>query len=119
MFITSESIRSLHFPPAFPSSNKDTHSWMPQQISLFFFLLLFLFLVFLLETPLTQKLFPLLSHKLSVALVTRMVPRGLTIGKVEVVDISSDVLAAGGQRKQEAVCSQRLESNPAFPVDAL
>lgn len=57
------------------------------------FLFLFLFLVFLLNGPRSQPLLPLLDDQLSIVLITRMVPNGLTSVEVEIVDVTCDVLA--------------------------
>lgn len=46
-----------------------------------------------------QNFFPFLDHKLAVALITRMVPGRLAIGKIEVIDITSDILAADRERE--------------------
>lgn len=69
------------------------------------FLFLFLFLVFLLNGPRSQPLLPLLDDQLSIVLITRMVPNGLTSVEVEIVDVTCDVLARS-ERVQKLVLSK-------------
>lgn len=69
------------------------------------FLFLFLFLVFLLNGPRSQPLLPLLDDQLSIVLITWMVPDGLTSVKVEIVNVTCDVLARS-ERVQKLVLSK-------------
>lgn len=92
----------------FPYSNSrnacsNTHHRMLRGVS--FFLILFLFCPFLLflflfKTSMFQNFFPFLDHKLAVALITRMVPGRLAIGKIEVIDIASGILTADKRERK-------------------
>lgn len=62
------------------------------------FLFLFLLLVFLLNGPRRWQLPSFLDHQVPIVLIAWMVPRGLPIGKVKIVNITCDVLAGDEQR---------------------
>lgn len=73
--------------------------------TLLVFLFLFLFLVFLLNSSRSWQLPSLLDHQVSIVFITGMVPHRLPVGKVEIVNITCDVLARDEQRLKVSLCS--------------
>lgn len=68
------------------------------------FLFLFLFLVFLLSGPRSRQLRSLLGHQTPIVLIAWMVPHGLSVGKVEIVNVPCDILA-GDEKSEVSPCS--------------
>lgn len=75
----------------------------------FLFFLVFLLLLFLFQTTACQQLLSLLSDKFSVVVIAGVVPRGLAVSEVEVVDITSDILAAQ-QTQRDNMKDQHISS---------
>ena len=82
--------------PESPHAAEPTYSMLLQWLLIllvFLIFLVFLLLFFLFQVATCQQLLPFLSDQFSVMVITGVVPHGLAIVEVEIVDITSDILA--------------------------